>query len=207
MAALVSDVAAVIESLRPAQVSLVGHDWGASVAWSLAARHPDLIRSLVTVSVPHRRAFVRSLFTSDQARRSYYMAVFQIPWLPEFAARRRPDLVRRILRKTGMSPTQADRVAREFVPTRALTGGLNWYRAMALSNPAFGRTVTVPTTHVWSRHDDALVRAGAELCAGHVSADYHLEVLHGSHWIPDEHPTTLARIIAARVTSTFTLST
>lgn len=207
MAALVSDVVAVLTRFQPAQVSLVGHDWGASVAWSVAARHPELVRSLTTVSVPHRSAFARSLLTSDQARRSYYMAVFQIPWLPEYVARRRPDLARLMLRHTGMSPAEADRVVNEFVPTRALTGGLNWYRAMVLSHRAYTQAITVPTTHVWSRYDHALARAGAELCSRHVSADYRLEVLDGSHWIPDEQPGTLARIIAARVTSTFPQST
>nr|WP_218681708.1 alpha/beta hydrolase [Rhodococcus qingshengii] len=202
MTALASDVVAVLTRFRPAQVSLVGHDCGASVAWSVAARHPELVRSLTTVSVPHRSAFARSLFTSDQARR-YYMAVFQIPWLPEYAARRRPDLARLILLQTRMSPVEADRVVNEFVPTWALTGGLNWCRAIALSHRGYTQAIAVPTTHVWPRYDHVLARSAAELCSRHVSADYRLDVLDGSHWILDEHPATLARIIAALVTSTF----
>lgn len=197
--ALVSDLVALLKTLAPAKVSLVGHDWGAVVAWSAAARHPNLIASLTTVSVPHTRAFLRSLLTSDQAIRAYYMAVFQLPWIPELLARRNPEALRKILLASGMRPQEAARVIEDMVPTPTFTAALNWYRAMVFSAPSYARTVRVPTTHVWSTHDVSLVRAGAELCERYVDADYRLETVEGSHWVPDEHPEMLARIITARV--------
>lgn len=194
---LVADTVALVETLGSGPVHLVGHDWGAVAAWSTAARRPDLVRSLTTVSVPHPGAFLRAMLTSDQLARSYYMFLFQLPWLPEFVLRRLPRVLDRTLTGTGMTPAQIEQVRRDIVRGGALTGGLNWYRAMPFQHPAALRTrVTVPTTHVWSDGDTALSRRSAELAGQYVDAAYRLEVLTGvSHWVPEEAAATLADII------------
>ncbi len=198
---LVGDVAALVEALGGEPVHLVGHDWGAAVAWSLAGIRPDLVRTLTTVSVPHPGAMVRSLRQVDQLRRSWYMGFFQLPWLPErLLARGR--LAERILGGAGMRPEAVAQFRREIVEDGALSGGLGWYRAMPFSDPALLRAkVQVPTTHVWSDRDGALGRRGADLCASYVVvAPYRLEVLEGvSHWIPDEAPERLAEVVLERV--------
>lgn len=194
---LVADTVALIETLGSGPVHLVGHDWGAVAAWSTAARRPDLVTSLTTVSVPHPAAFLRAMLTSDQLARSYYMFLFQLPWLPELALRRLPRVLERTLAGTGMTPAQIEQVRREIVNGGALTGGLNWYRAMPFQRPgALRARVTVPTTHVWSDGDTALSRRSAELAGQYVDAGYRLEILTGvSHWVPEEAATTLAAII------------
>ncbi|MEV6908680.1 alpha/beta fold hydrolase [Amycolatopsis sp. NPDC051071] len=194
---LVADTVALIHAIGAGPVHLAGHDWGANVAWATAAQRPDLVRSLTSVSVPHASAFLRSMLTSDQLIRSYYMFFFQIPWLPELAIRLGPRVVDRMLAKTGMTTAQIDRVHQEILLGGALTGGLNWYRAMLLQNPAAPRTrVSVPTTHVWSDGDTALSRRGAELAGQYADGGYRLEILTGvSHWVPEEAATTLAAII------------
>ncbi|WP_132991660.1 alpha/beta fold hydrolase [Gordonia zhaorongruii] len=201
MSALVGDVVELIDQLGAGKVHLVGHDWGAAVAWSVAAAHPDLVRSLTSVSVPHPGAFLESMMRSKQILRSWYMFVFQIPWLPERAATGRPDGFAGMLTRTGMTRTETEVVRREVLESGALTGGLNWYRAMFLSGPKdLQRRVRVPTTHVWSDCDSALDRCGAELAKDYVRADYRLEVMEGvSHWIPDHRPAELAEIILARI--------
>jgi pimeloyl-ACP methyl ester carboxylesterase len=75
-----------------------------------------------------------------------------------------------------------------------------WYRGMAFARSGAVRAhVSVPTTMVWSDRDVALAREGAELTGHWVHADYRLEVLDGvSHWIPEEAPAPLARIILER---------
>lgn len=80
---LAGDVLALADQAGADSFDLVGHDWGAIVAWHLAARHPDRVRSLTALSVPHPRAFVSALSASSQALHSWYMVLFQIPWLPE----------------------------------------------------------------------------------------------------------------------------
>jgi pimeloyl-ACP methyl ester carboxylesterase len=201
MRLLVGDVVALVEALGGGPVHVVGHDWGAAVAWSLAAARPDLVSTLTTVSVPHPGAMVRSLRSFDQLRRSWYMGFFQAPWLPErMLARRR--LAERFLRSAGMTSEAVALFHTEMVEGGALPGALAWYRAMPFSDPALLQArVRVPTTHVWSDGDDALGRAGAELAASYVvGAPYRLEVLEGvSHWVPDETPDRLAEIVLDRV--------
>ncbi|KZB85922.1 alpha/beta fold hydrolase [Amycolatopsis regifaucium] len=194
---LVADTVALIRAIGAGPVHLVGHDWGANVAWTTAAQRPDLVRSLTTVSVPHSTAFLRAMLTSDQLIRSYYMFFFQLPWLPELAIRLQSRVLDRTLAKTGMTADQIDRVHQEILVGGALTGGLNWYRAMFLQPPTSLPTrVSVPTTHVWSDGDTALSRRGAELAGQYVDGRYRLEILTGvSHWVPEEAAATLAALI------------
>ncbi|MFE6924444.1 alpha/beta fold hydrolase [Nocardia sp. NPDC057663] len=200
---LVGDMVALIREIDRGPVHLVGHDWGAMVAWSLAGARPDLVRSLVTVSVPHPGAYVRSLVSSDQLARSYYMGLFQLPVLPERLLLARPELLDRALAGTGMAPDAIARVHSEIVDTGALTGALNWYRALLLAGPrAVSAPVRIPVTHVWSSGDTALTRRGAELTERYVTGDYRLVVIDGaSHWLPEERPQELAEIIVDRIES------
>ncbi|WP_026918607.1 alpha/beta fold hydrolase [Gordonia shandongensis] len=199
-AELVSDIESLIIQGDDGPVHLVGHDWGALVAWRLAAVRPDLVRSLVTVSVPHPAAFVSSLLSSDQLRRSWYMGAFQIPLLPETIVTRYPGAFDAMLAATGMDEAMIADTRVRIVESGALTGGMNWYRAMPFSAPGDLRArVSVPTTHVWSPGDTALARRGADLTSRYVDADYELRVLEdATHWIPDQNPAELAEIILER---------
>ena len=80
---LVDDAAALIESSGAGSVHVVGHDWGAIVAWALAAHRPELVRSVTGVSVPHPAAFVRAMYAGPQLPHSWYIGAFQLPGLPE----------------------------------------------------------------------------------------------------------------------------
>ncbi|WP_342801284.1 alpha/beta fold hydrolase [Nocardia sp. No.11] len=198
---LIDDILALIREIDRGPVHLVGHDSGAMVAWSVAAARPDLVRTLVTVSVPHPGAFRRSLISSDQLARSYYMGLFQLPVLPERVLTARPELLDRVLAGTGMTPEMIARVHTEIVDSGALTGALNWYRAiLLLGQRAISAPVRVPVTHVWSSGDSALSRRGAELTENYVTGDYRLAVLDGaSHWLPEERPRELAELIVERI--------
>ncbi|NLG47916.1 alpha/beta fold hydrolase [Gordonia sp. (in: high G+C Gram-positive bacteria)] len=200
---LVSDIESMIIQSDSATVHLVGHDWGAQVAWMLAATRPDLISTLTTVSVPHPAAFVASMTQSDQLRRSWYMAAFQPPKLPELMIARKPEIFDKMLAATGMDAAMIADTHRLVVDSGALTGGLNWYRAIPFSTPgAIGRPITVPTTHVWSAGDTALARKGAELAGEHVAADYRLRILEdATHWIPEQNAPELAETILERIRS------
>lgn len=79
MSQLTKDVVALIEAAEPGhKVHVVGHDWGAAVAWTVAAARPDAVATLTALSVPHPAAFMRALFTSRQFLLSWYMYVFQL---------------------------------------------------------------------------------------------------------------------------------
>ncbi|WP_436496864.1 alpha/beta fold hydrolase [Actinokineospora sp. HUAS TT18] len=198
MSKLVGDTAALVEAIG-APVHLVGHDWGSTVAWSMAARNPAMVRSLTSVSVPHPMAFMRSLLSSPQVFRSWYMLAFQIPWLPELFLRQRKQLSRG-LAKTGMDNKQIAHVLDGVVDSGALKYSVHWYRAMFIANPfAVRRNVSVPTTHIRGTRDRFITRQAADLTSRYVTGPYRLEVLDASHWIPEERPTDLASIIAATI--------
>lgn len=196
---LVADTVALIEALDVGPVHLVGHDWGAAVAWPTAIGHPDLVRSLTAVSVTHPAAFMRSMLGS-QALRSWYFGFFQLPWLPERLLSS-PDGARRMFGSSGMSEEMLETYRRDIVDYGALRGALHWYRALPFASHRVLRgQVTVPTTQVWSDQDVALGRRGVELAERHVEADFELQVLTGvSHWIPDEVPDVLAEIVCDRI--------
>lgn len=196
---LVGDVLALVDRLG-GSAHLVGHDWGAAVAWGTAMHHPAAVRSLTAVSVPHPAAFVDAM-PRGQAAQSWYMALFQLPWLPERLLSHRSERLDAMLRQGGMSEADVERYHRDVVGHGALTGGLNWYRAVPFTRPSWSRVrVTVPTTYVWSDRDVALGRWGAEHTADWVGADYAFVELEGvSHWIPTEAPDALAAAILARV--------
>jgi pimeloyl-ACP methyl ester carboxylesterase len=197
--ALEADVAALVDRIgRP--VHLVGHDWGAVVAWSLAARRPDLVRTLTAVSVPHPAAYLAACLRGGQLRASRYFLPFALPFLPEWLVRHRPEAWDSALRRAGMTAADEARFRRDVVEYGALSGGLAWYRAIPLAPVGRARQqVAVPTTYVWSDGDVALSRRGAELCGRWVAGPYELVVLEGvSHWIPTQAPDHLADAILAR---------
>ena len=201
---LAGDAAALLLRVgggRP--VHLVGHDWGAIVAWATTQTRPDLVRTLTAVSVPHPAAFLASMTRSTQALKSWYMAFFNLPRAAEALAAKQGGLFDTLLRRTGMTREDVERVHREVVDTGALPGALGYYRALPfLDRKASGRPVRVPTTMVWSDGDTALDRKGAEATAEHVDAPYELVVLTGvSHWIPTQAPQALAEAIVARAGS------
>lgn len=197
---LVEDAAALIEALEAGPVHVLGHDWGAAVAWGLAGWHPDLLRTLTAVSVPHPSAMLGAALTSTQVLASSYIGVFQLPWLPERVLT--PDhpvgrwLLSRWLQASGQSPARARRDITRLHDTAGLTAALAWYRALPLGVGTPLPPSPVPTLFVWSDGDSAITRRAAELTAGHVTGPYQLHVLHGvSHWIPDETPHTLATLL------------
>ncbi|WP_232677425.1 alpha/beta fold hydrolase [Nocardioides sp. R-C-SC26] len=206
---LALDVIALIEEAATdgARVHLVGHDWGAIVAWAVAAVRPDLLASLTAFSVPHPQAYLRAL-AGPQLPKSWYMAMFQVPFLPERLAARRDGIFDRFLRIGGMSEGEVSRFRSEMVEDGALAGGLGWYRAMPfMDRSQLGVRIQVPTAMVWSDGDGFLARAGVLGTEKHVEADYQLEIIEGvDHWIPTHAPERAAAAILRRVDGVATAS-
>jgi pimeloyl-ACP methyl ester carboxylesterase len=184
------------------RADVVGHDWGANVAWTLAAWHPDRVRSLTAVSVPHPAAYTAA-FRADpeQKERSAYIRLFWQEGKAEEVLL--ADDARRMRRMFGDAvPAEAvDEYVAVLSAPGALTAALNWYRAMSSAAPV--DDVTVPTTYVWSDDDVAIGRRAAEGCAEHVTGDYRfVELTEISHWVPEQAPEELAVAILDRIAST-----
>lgn len=203
IAALVDDVLAVADTQGMERFDLVGHDWGAMVAWTAAARHPERIRTLTAVSVPHPTAFAAALGgeDSDQAQRSSYIEVFRQEGVAERALLGEDgsgDGLRAMFVASGLSPEaeEIDVFVAAMKEPGALTAALNWYRAMSADAIGDVGPITVPTLYVWSTEDIALGRQAAEATAQWVSGPYRFEVLDGvSHWIPEAAPDDLSRLL------------
>ena len=190
---LADDVLALLDEAGAARARIVAHDWGALVAWHLALRDPDRVERLAVLNVPHPVAFRRFLKRpSGQWLRSWYVAFFQLPALPEVALRR---LGTRALRRTSAPGTFSDatlaRYRRAWARPGRARGMLNWYRALVRHRPdrvEGGATVRPPTLVVWGDADVALdarlAERSVELCA-----DGRLVTLPGvSHWVQHEAP-------------------
>ena len=192
MTQLVGDALAVLDHVGADTAHVVGHDWGAAVAWQLAGRHPERVRTLTTLSVPHPVAFVEALRTdSDQRARSRYMKDWQDPSAEQRLLSGGLDQV-----FGGIPAVDAEHYLAVLRQPGALTAALSWYRAQSLADLEGIGPITMPTLHVWSDDDAALGAAGAQATAAHVDGPYRLEVLEGvSHWIPEEAADALVALL------------
>jgi len=185
---------------------VVGHDWGANVAWVLAAWHSDRVRSLTAVSVPHPAAYTAAFRVDpEQKERSAYIRLFWQPGKAEAVlladdARRLRRMLLGTSGETGVPAEAVDEYVAVLSAPGALTAALNWYRAMSADIRV--DKVEVPTTYVWSDADVAIGRTAAEACAQFVDGDYRFVELPGiTHWIPEQAPERLATAIVDRIAS------
>jgi pimeloyl-ACP methyl ester carboxylesterase len=195
----------LLTALDVPRADVVGHDWGANAAWCLAAWHPDRVRSLTAVSVPHPSAYTAAWRDdAEQQERSAYIRLFWQPGRAEEVLRE--DDFRRLRRmlgppeQTGVPADAVDEYVAVLSAPGALTAALNWYRAMSSGTTV--DPVAVPTTYVWSDGDAAIGRVAAEGCARFVTGDYRFVELPGvTHWIPEQAPDALAAAILDRLAS------
>ena len=193
--ALVEDVNALIDMIQQ-QVYLVGHDWGAVVAWDVAQRYPEKIKHLITISVPHKAAFMRSMFSSNQLLKSYYIGLFQLPKIPELLFEKLPKLGRGLLKDSGMTAKQLEDFQQDIVVEKRLSSALNWYRGLPFSsNKNLTQPVCVPTLFIWGKHDSAIGSKSVALNHHYVKAAYKEIVMDATHWIPVQNAKQLSQHI------------
>jgi len=201
---LVQVTADLMTALDIPVAHVVGHDWGANVAWALAAWHPDRVRTLTAVSVPHPTAYTLAYRADpEQRERSGYIRLFwQAGKAEEVLLADGARRLRRMLDApdSGVPAEAVDVYVAQLSAPGALTAALNWYRAMSSGTRV--DPVDVPTTYVWSDGDVAVGRTAAEACADQVTADYRFVELTGiTHWVPEQAPEHLVRAILDRIAS------
>jgi epoxide hydrolase 4 len=206
MERLLEDVAALIDAAGAKEVTLVAHDWGAAVAWTFAARKVRPLTRLIIMNVPHPAVFAQVLRRSPkQMLRSWYMAFFQIPGLPErMLLANDARAIRRAFSgmakdKSRFPETVLDRYAADAQRPGAMTGMINWYRAAA-RHPDFMREpwakIEIPTLVIWGEADAAL---GLETLEGTdaLVPDLQIKRLPGvSHWVQQEAPEAVNALMA-----------
>jgi len=199
---LVSDVIAIADQLSQKKILLAGHDWGAAVAWSTALMHPQRIAKLVVINVPHPSVMRKFLSTrSSQLLRSWYMFFFQIPWLPEavFSAFDFHIGARSLLRSSRpgtFSPDDLAQYRAAWSQPGALTGMINWYRALFRTRAKFpDKTVRVPTRILWGERDDFLLAEMAHESLRYCADAELFTFANSTHWLQHEEPARVSELL------------
>lgn len=193
VSSLVDDAEAALDALGIEHVHLVGHDWGGVVGWTAAIENRRWLDRLVIVNVPHPAVFAGFVRVHPrQMLRSWYMAFFQIPRLPELAlGARDAELLARAMKgsstRDAFTPDDLDRYRSMWSAPGRVGSMLDWYRAARIGPIPTGR-VSAPTLIVWGDRDVALDGRMADLSA-HLCDDVDLVRLErASHWPHRDEP-------------------
>jgi pimeloyl-ACP methyl ester carboxylesterase len=192
---LAGDVVAVLDALGIERAHIVGHDWGAALAWGLGSLLPERVDQLVALSVGHPSAFVAA--GTPQREKSWYMLLFQFEGVAEHWL---SDNDWANLREWGRHP-DSDGVIAELEKNGSLTPGLNWYRANIPPQSYVDPPISLPpvqasTMGVWSSGDFALTEAQMTGSGEHVSGSWRYERLEGpGHWMQLEAPDAVNRLL------------
>jgi pimeloyl-ACP methyl ester carboxylesterase len=195
---LIEDAAALFDAYGARQRLLIAHDWGALIAWTFALRKTRALDGLVIMNVPHPAVF-RDVWQRswDQKAKSWYVAFFQIPWLPERMltankARAVGEMFRGMaVDKTAFPDDVLDRYRQNALKPGAMTAMINYYRAnlrVLADRNTPAPMIETPTLMIWGEADAAL---SIENTRGYENLvrDFTLERLpRVSHWVQQEAP-------------------
>jgi pimeloyl-ACP methyl ester carboxylesterase len=199
---LATDIVSLVHTLGYRRATIVGHDWGGVISWVLGAHHPDVVERLIVCNAPHPSAAIavwKSLYL-PQILRSWYMLAFQIPKLPErlLGTNDYEPLARALKKgaKGSLGDEELGYFKQAWSQPGALTGGVNWYRALFRSWLQ-GR-LEIPTVHtpallIWGDQDVALTKRTAEWTRRYVPNMTLKYVKGASHWVQQDSPETVNR--------------
>jgi pimeloyl-ACP methyl ester carboxylesterase len=192
---LVADVGAMFEALGARRKLLIAHDWGALIAWVVAMRRTVALDGLIIMNVPHPAVFKRTLGSWAQKKKSWYVAFFQLPWLPEamMGARHAEGIGKAFtdsaVHKERFPPEIIAHYRDNAAKPGALTAMVNYYRANfpnVLDEPV--QLIDVPTLLVWGEQDVAIDIANTE-GYGPLVRDFELvRLADASHWVQQDCP-------------------
>lgn len=202
---LIEDVVGIIKHFGADKSAIVGHDWGAAVAWAVAQKYPERITKLAALQVPPAAAW-RANLTLRQLLRSWYMFFFQIPRIPEWAISRKNlggidrTFKENVSRKGSFSDADIETYKEALRQPGALTAAVNYYRANLRRLISRGSTaerdkrehrkdgrIRVPTLFIYGEQDFAILPATVRAVERYVDASYReLRIADSGHWVQNE---------------------
>ena len=199
---LSADIFGLMDAVERDKVYLVGHDWGAVVAWWMALSQPQRLHKLAILNVPHPTVFVRHLRSNPaQIFKSWYGMFFQLPWLPEQMMLRNNaagvELLRRTSNPGSFRDTDLDAYRTAWRQPGAATAMLNWYRALLqhpLAPPPDDR-VHVPTRILWGVNDVALSREMGAESVGYCDDGEIIWFEKATHWVQHDEPARVNEVL------------
>jgi pimeloyl-ACP methyl ester carboxylesterase len=186
---LVEDVIAILDAVELERAHVIGHDWGAAVAWVVAGLHPRRVDRLVAMSVGHPNT--QRMPSVEQREKSWYMLWFQFEGLAEELL---PRDGWRLLHEWTRGNGDVERYVRELERPGALRAGLNWYRAnlsplRELQPRREFPQIRAPTMGMWSSGDDYLLEGPVKRSGEHVTGGWRYERIDdASHWLQLDAP-------------------
>jgi len=194
---LVGDVLAVADALGIERFHLAGHDWGAATGWGVVMSRPERVISWTALSIAHSMAFLEAVRNDpDQRRRSAYILLFRLPWLPEaLLAWGRHLLLRRLMYRWMPKPQEREYLAL-FAEPGALTSVLNYYRAMGKGPGIHAQPeIALPVLFIWGNRDPAAGRSAVEAQSRFMRGDYRFLELDAGHWLLERRGDVVASAI------------
>lgn len=206
MRVLVNDLVGLLDIMALPRITLIAHDWGGAVAWAFAAFHPERLEKLVILNSPHPATFARELKNNPkQQEASQYMNLLRSPRAEEILSRNHYELLKKMMFETMANPDELTRDDREayveaWSQPGAITGSVNFYRAMPVAPPDHrkGETtanvapgssgnpsmkVNVPTLVIWGMKDTALIPALLDGLDDYVPNLKIHRIPNATHWV------------------------
>lgn len=196
---LAADIVGLMDALGYDKVNLAGHDFGGAVAWSVATLYPERVKKLVVISAPHLIASMKySKINKTQKYKSWYIAFFQLPKLPE---RFLKAFNYRVLIKNmpaSLSPETIERYRSGWSQPNAIHTMVNWYRGLLDGMKAreiqYGR-IDIPTHIMWGKNDKYLEVGLAKLSLEQCSKGRLTVFEDTSHWVMHERSNEVSALL------------
>jgi epoxide hydrolase 4 len=198
---LAKDVIGLIDAAGREKAVVIGHDWGAAVAWWLANVYPQRLEKLVILNVPHHEIMVKNLLINPaQMLKSWYIGAFQMPLLPEaISTFNNFEAVTKAMQETARPGTftEADmeQYRKAWSQPGALTAMINYYRAAPWAINPDNPRIHMPTRIIWGKKDAFL---GAEMAqpSADLCDDAELYFIdEATHWVQHEEPERVNQLI------------
>jgi pimeloyl-ACP methyl ester carboxylesterase len=202
---LSTDVRDLVIERGAERALLVGHDWGAAVAWATASSQPEVVERLAILNVPHPRRLLQGLRRPRQMLKSWYMFFFQLPWLPERLIRAGNWRAFRYgfehdARPGAFTQEDIERYVEAWSQPGATTAMINYYRAIFRQTPSKAeariRQIRAPTLVIWGERDRYLGVEMAEPDRKDVpNLDRVVRIPDASHWVHHAQPERVAQLL------------